>query len=329
MWDFPRLQLAVLCVVTGSAIFFWRPAVKGNRLLAFCLFGAALYQLGLVAPYTPLYPTEVQSTERLDSQRNIRLYTANVLMSNPDHTALLEQVQERNPDVVLLTEVDQGWVDQLATLDQDYPYSVKHPLDNTYGMALYSQFELVEPEVRFLLEDDIPSIHTKIRLPSGELLKFYGLHPRPPAPQESDSTAQRDAELILVAKEIGKLDYPTVVLGDLNDVAWSDTTKTFREASRMLDPRIGRGLFNTFHAQIPFLRFALDHTFQSEHFRLASIERLGPIGSDHFPIILNLSLEESADEIHTTPTPEPSTGEKVEQTIEEGKEKEKSDSADG
>ncbi len=32
-----------------------------------------------------------------------------------------------------------------------------HPLDNTYGLALFSRLELVHPELRFLLREDIPS----------------------------------------------------------------------------------------------------------------------------------------------------------------------------
>ncbi len=61
-------------------------------------------------------------------------------------------------------------------------------------------------------------------------------------------------------------------------------TKYFREISGMLDPRVGRGLFNTFHAGIPLLRWPLDHIFHSADFRLVRLERLPAIKSDHFPV---------------------------------------------
>jgi endonuclease/exonuclease/phosphatase family metal-dependent hydrolase len=85
-----------------------------------------------------------------------------------------------------------------------------------------------------------------------------------------------------------------VVFGDLNDVAWSHTTRLFQKTSRLLDPRKGRGFFSTFHARWPGLRWPLDHVFFSDHFRLVTMRRLEYVGSDHFPVHLVLSLEPDA-----------------------------------
>jgi endonuclease/exonuclease/phosphatase (EEP) superfamily protein YafD len=79
-------------------------------------------------------------------------------------------------------------------------------------------------------------------------------------------------------------------MGDLNDVAWSDTSSRFAKLSGLRDPRKGIGFFNTFHAKIPFMRFALDHAFFSHHFKVIAIKRLPAINSDHFPLFVQCGV---------------------------------------
>lgn len=98
----------------------------------------------------------------------------------------------------------------------------------------------------------------------------------------------------MVAKAAKRNKMPTLVAGDLNDVAWSYTTELFSKVSGLLDPRRGRGFFNTFHAKNPFMRFPLDHIFCSSDFKLISIKRMDNCGSDHFAIYINLQYEPEA-----------------------------------
>jgi hypothetical protein len=111
-----------------------------------------------------------------------------------------------------------------------------------------------------------------------------------------------------------------VVAGDLNDVAWSHTTRLFQRTSGLLDPRVGRGLYSTFHAAYPFLRWPLDHVFFSREFRLRRLERLPAFGSDHFPILVEVSYEPARAHEHEAPRPEPGNRHEVRERIAEGRE---------
>jgi hypothetical protein len=42
------------------------------------------------------------------------------------------------------------------------------------------------------------------------------------------------------------------------------------------------------------VRWPLDHLFHSNHFRLVELRRCGDIGSDHFPVLVELSYEPEA-----------------------------------
>ena len=162
-------------------------------------------------------------------------------------------------------------------------------------MHLFSRLPLGEPEIRFLVEEDVPSIHATLELRSGDSVRAHFLHPAPPSPTENTESTERDAELVIVARSVAESNQPVIVAGDLNDVAWSATTRLFRKISGLLDPRVGRGVFNTFHVDYPLVRWPLDHLFHSQHFTLLDIRRLPSIGSDHFPLLTRLSLTPSQE----------------------------------
>jgi endonuclease/exonuclease/phosphatase (EEP) superfamily protein YafD len=181
--------------------------------------------------------------------------------------------------LILTLESDAHWEQALSVLEDDYPYRVAVPLDNLYGMHLYSRLALEDIEVKFILSDEIPSIHATVILRSGQPVQLYCLHPKPPSPTEAKDSTLRDAELLIVGDQIKDLDESCIVMGDLNDVAWSRTTRLFQRISGLLDPRVGRHFVNTFHADYPLLRWSLDHVFHSTDFALVQMQRLAHFAS--------------------------------------------------
>ena len=244
-----------------------------------------------ILPYTRLFPEEVKSAAKTDIQRIIKIMAANVLTPNRNAKGLIELVRENAPDILVTLESDAWWQAKLDALEPDYPFTIKCPLDNLYGMHVYSKLQLTDSRVDYLVEPDVPSIHALVSLPSGQQIRVHFLHPAPPSPTENEQSLERDAELIIVAKSAAGTDLPVIVTGDLNDVAWSETTRLFRKISGLLDPRVGRGMFNTFHANYCFIRWPLDHLFHSKHFSLSYMRRLRGFGSDHFPLLTELLLE--------------------------------------
>jgi endonuclease/exonuclease/phosphatase (EEP) superfamily protein YafD len=296
-WDFPRQQILALAGVAALGLLTLHSRPWGTDLpLLIGLLAATLYQLALVLPYTAFWPCQGLSTEGVRDERSLRLVVVNVLMPNREADGLARTLEETDPDIVLALEPDRWWADRLSEMLPGHLHRVLHPLSNTYGMALFSRLELLQPELRFLLKPDVPSIRTRVRLPSGEDILLVAVHPEPPSPTESDSSLPRDAELVLVGREIAKDPKPAIVAGDLNDVAWSHTSRLFRRLSRLIDPRVGRGFYNSFHAAWWWMRWPLDHVFYSPDFLLRDLRRLPAFGSDHFPILIELEYHPRATE---------------------------------
>jgi endonuclease/exonuclease/phosphatase (EEP) superfamily protein YafD len=310
LWDFPRVQIATIAAVSGGgyALFFHR----GHPLEWVFLgsVGAAIaVQLREIFPYTPLHRVQVERSElgarerRAEGGSTFRLLISNVLMENEEHDRLLAVIRDADPDVVLAVETNERWARALEPLAEKYPHTVFHPQENYYGMMLFSRLPLVDARIEFMVQDDIPSVHAVLELPSGDCVTLHGLHPRPPEPLRDQDSTPRDAELVLMGRAIRAAgDVPTVVAGDLNDVAWSPVSELFLRLSGLLDPRVGRGFYNSFNANNPIFRYPLDHVFHSNHFRLCDLRRLPHIGSDHFPMLVELSYEPDASR-EQPPTP--------------------------
>lgn len=289
VFDFPRLQISVtLILMLLCSFIFYSFDHIGQFILTGLLLASLLFQAKKIYPYTPLAPKQVLSYKGKDEKHTVSIMISNVLQTNRNAEKLLKLAKKYQPDLILTLESNEWWEEQLAPLEKDWSYTLKKPQDNLYGMHLFSMFEFKNAKTKTLVSDNIPSFELQLVLKSGDLVNVYCLHPKPPFPSERDTSLFRDAELLIVGKKVENSKKPALIFGDFNDVAWSHTTTLFQKVSGLLDPRIGRGFFNTFHAGYPLFRWPLDHIFHSDHFKLIKMKRLKNIGSDHFPIYIKL-----------------------------------------
>lgn len=292
MWDFPRPQLAM----ASLAILVMLPLLRTWPtplviVLAVGTIGAFAFNLMRVLPYTSLVATDVPNATRSNPDPCFSLMAVNVLQDNRDAQRLLKLIEAQSPDVLFIVETDDWWRETLRPVIASYDTVVMEPRDNTYGLIFLTRLQPVEPvEIRHLISDAIPSIRARLQKPGGGSVTVYGLHPEPPTPFKSSE--ERDLELLRVAYEVRHDTDSAIVMGDLNDVAWSPTTRRFKEISGLKDPRVGRGLYATFHARFRLARWPLDHLFHTSDFNLAELKVLPDIGSDHFPVMSRLCADD-------------------------------------
>lgn len=296
--DFPRVQIASVCgLVLVAALFLPGPT---RMVLPVMMIVAGGYQLWRIAPYTPLYGVEMKLAPH--GEHEVRVLASNVLMENRRHELLIDAIDAFDPDVLLLMEVDETWNDAMQPVLERYTTVVREPRSDHYGMIFATRLEADEARMVRLTTDETPSVFSQLKGPDGTTFRFVGLHPRPPVPGED--TDERDAQIYYAARFAAKSGVPLIAMGDFNDVAWSDTSQSFRHVGRYLDPRIGRGFFSSFHATKPYMRFPIDHFFATEDIAVVSIQRLGFVGSDHFPMAATIRLDAAlASELNKAPEP--------------------------
>lgn len=292
IWDFGKIQLTVIMIVTFIVAFLLKDVSNLFYIVQFFLFSTIFYHLIVLSKYTPLYPRK-KHQKSAKTSKTIKIISANIYLFNKDYKRFIDLINKNKPDVFLIMESDENWGNAMQILEKEYPFHVKVPQDNTYGMHFYSKFQILKSEVHYFVADDIPSIEAHLKTEDGYEFIFFGVHPPPPSPTEEENSKERDGDLLSVAKVVKKIEKPVLVIGDFNNVAWSFSSILFKKESELIDPRIGRGFVSTYHAKYKLLRFPIDLMFHSKEIFIEKLETLEPFGSDHLPVICEFHIDKN------------------------------------
>lgn len=294
--DFPRLHYLVGLVAMGLLYV----ALAGvRRAVDWLVLGPALLGIGYnvhkIHVYVPPHPPMAVTIDSCPAGSRLRLLIANVKMGNHRAARLIELVRDHDPDLFFAMETDAWWDEQLAVLAPLFHEHVDHFDDvesDHFGLHLFSKYPLLSPDTRFLTGEDAPAVFTGVRLPTGERISFFGIHPRPPA--FGQSSLWRDTQILAAAALARQSDDPVVVAGDLNAVPWEQVVHRALRVGRLMDPRIGRGYLASYDAQQPWFWWPLDQVIFQDEFALLAFDRLPAFGSDHHPILADLCHDEAA-----------------------------------
>ncbi|MEX0669664.1 MAG: endonuclease/exonuclease/phosphatase family protein [Pirellulales bacterium] len=255
---------------------------------AICLVLATLGNVGEMLPYW-LPPEAVAATKGSDTARGREIFviSVNVRRINHNTASALAYLRDRRPDVVAVLEVDATWAEALDTLSDLFPHRIIRPRPDNFGIAVLSQWPLVDSQVVAFSDSGFPSIVTTVRGGAGEF-RFIATHPSPPF--NARATVALGAHLAGVADVAAASPLPCIVAGDFNATPWSLPFRTLVARSGLIDTALGRGVQATWNARYPAPRIPIDHILAPSGTRVLR-RAVGPdIGSDHFPVEAELIL---------------------------------------
>ena len=255
-----------------AALLMW---LARRRRLAVLFTVACLLNLGAVAPqYFP------RSADAEATGPALRLMQMNVRFGNRRHDLVAAAIRRNDPDVLVLQEVNDRWIDALSEVLADYPYAAVRT--RGLGIGVFSRHEL-EAEVR-TLGDPLPSVVARLS-PGDAPLTLIATHPL--RPSGGEASRRRDDQLAALAEYVGELDGPVIVLGDLNATPWSAPFRALLRDTGLRDASRGRGLHATWPASLPLLRIPIDHCLHSAGIEIAREAVGSNVGSDHSPLIID------------------------------------------
>ena len=272
-----RLQYFIF-LLAASVVFL----ITGKKMetLVFACF--SFVNLIFIAPLYLGGPANNQA------ENTHRAMLINVNASNREHGTVLDLINKQDPDIIVINEVNNRWMNELSGLAKDYPHFKIHPRGGCFGIALFSKILATNSDVVITGDPGLPTVIATLDV-DGRRLKIIGVHTLPP--KFRASSRHRNHQLKELAGMASLEKGPVMLLGDLNTTSWSPYFKDLVNESGLKDSRKGFGLQNTWPSFLPYFGIAIDHILHSEGIKIVNHE-IGPnIGSDHFPVIVDFYVE--------------------------------------
>ncbi|HSK07270.1 MAG TPA: endonuclease/exonuclease/phosphatase family protein [Acidimicrobiia bacterium] len=272
-----RAQYVVVLLVAGLAIAASRWRRTGLGILA-----VALINLLFVAPLYVGSPGDPVA-----GAPDVRVMSLNLLSTNESYNEVIEYIAAADPDVVLLHEASRPWEVAIESAGLDYEI-VRGRSDQLIFGTLVLTRDPVEAVSYGFAERAARAIALTYQ-PEGWPVPVQILSSHPLAPTTAERAGLRDAQLAFAADWASEQEGAFLVVGDLNASPWSWPFRRLVGEGTLRNSQLGFGLQASFPADTFFLlRVPIDHLLHSDQLRVRD-RRLGPVlGSDHFPLIVDL-----------------------------------------
>lgn len=244
--------------------------------LAFLLINASLFISFFIPQERKTYDTEVV------------FYSANVQRDNSQYGLLIQDIHTNNPDVIILSEVDDIWMTALILALDAYPYGVTLPRSDFSGIALLSKYPLISPRIEYI-GGNIPSVVAELER-NNKTITVIGEHPLPPFSKRS--AERRDSQLRATGTFVNRQKNPTVLIGDLNTTAFGHAYRHLIGRTQLRSCSNGFGYQSTWQRGVLLPPFGLkiDHCLHTPGISIIEHRLGGDIGSDHHPIVTTISF---------------------------------------
>jgi endonuclease/exonuclease/phosphatase (EEP) superfamily protein YafD len=272
-----RAQYVVALVVLGFALLGPRWRKFGYGVLA-----AAAVNLAVVAPLYLGSPGPADP-----ALPSIRVISFNLLSTNEDYAEVIEFIEVADADLVFLHEASRPW--EIAIESAALGYEIVRPRAENliFGTLVLARDEVDAVSYGFAATQ--PRAVALAYRPEGWPVPVHVLSTHPLAPTSQERAALRDAQLEFARDWAISAEGAYLVVGDLNATPWSAPFRRLLRGSGLGNSLIGFGLQPSFPAESSvLLRVPIDHLLHSEKMVVRD-RRLGPdLGSDHFPLIVDL-----------------------------------------
>jgi endonuclease/exonuclease/phosphatase (EEP) superfamily protein YafD len=285
------LIVGLIAVTPWIYMLAWVTAAVGlfghRRVLAVASLVLVGLQLWWVVPdFDPIS----HLSRPVPGSTSIRLFDANVSQSNRNLSGIAHEILQDKPQVVTMEELTPAALRslQLTHVMGRFRYNLVLPVKGSYGMAMWSSYPLADATEWYAYGH--PELRAWLELPHGRRLRLDVVHTD--APYGVGEPMPWANEMQAVRDELAREPRPLVAVGDLN-ATWYDWHFQALLSLGLRDAAVvaGRGWQMTWPRDqqpvVPYLR--IDHVLLSKGVSLQSYDLGVGRGSDHHPVLVNIS----------------------------------------
>jgi endonuclease/exonuclease/phosphatase (EEP) superfamily protein YafD len=270
-----RLQYAALLVVAGALAL----ALRQPYLVAAAV-ALAVVNIAAIGPWQHA-PRAAASSE----DPTLRIVAFNVRSDNHRYGQLAPLVARLQPDVLGLLELTPGWARaarRASSRVRPRRFVVQR---GAYGMGLLSATPPTAVNARRFPADGPAVLIARFRV-GDRPVTFVLVHVHTPF---AGSVHERELRALAAARP--SLGSRLIVCGDFNTVSWSAQFRDFSRSAGLTDVFRGAWHGYSWPSWSPLLAVPLDHCLISSGLAVQG-RHFGPsIGSDHFPLVVDVAIE--------------------------------------
>jgi len=299
--------LLVLCLLSSARFFdnidYWLADIASNFqvqyafsaliLFSICLWKrtfpmAALSGLLFIFNANTLVDMVGSAQAAVHAERTFKVYSANIYKSNNDLSKLNRELQKENPEIVLLLEVRSAHVEQMRPVMQSFPYRIVNTSfgESGIGIAFFSKFPILDYRLTKLSEHGNAIIEATLEINQKPVM-FYGIHAQRPSQENFN---ERKNQFLMLARQMKKQTMPVIAAGDLNSTPFTPIFRQLLGISGLRDSRTGFGWQPSWPTYFPLFWIPIDHILASPEVYVHRRATGSHIGSDHYPVFAELSI---------------------------------------
>jgi vancomycin resistance protein VanJ len=228
----------------------------------------------------------------LAASASFKVMSYNVLYANKHIDRAAQLIRQEQPDILLLQEVTPRLAEALTPQLVDlYPGGQVHfAYEPDVAQAIISRYPLTPLELAY---EKGRTQKVRVETPVGPI-EVWNVHPSTPLPW-----VRQYQQITALAEDISTVDSPLIVGGDFNTTDQSETYRLVNQHLQNAHWEAGWGFGFSFPARSPKFKgvpvltpvIRIDHIFYNQYFLARSARTLDKSGgSDHFPVVAELSL---------------------------------------